>query len=173
MPSSCRRLLPSANSGTRRVNWQIAEPQGGDGLANRARKTRALGYGCAADHLPKRLEELTGELFRGRVDQPAAELRQLAADLCIDFVSEDRGVSAISGQLDRRSALGKAGGTTGAFAGDAVAVRRVEIGQRNLAAEGRLHRADLEHDRCGHLVRRSLLQRLAAGNALPEDFRVV
>ena len=58
----------------------------------------------------------------------------------------------------------KAGDAAVSLAQDAVGIRRIEIGQRHLAAEGRLHRADLEHHGRGHLVGFGHFKGLTAGN---------
>jgi hypothetical protein len=65
-----------------------------------------------------------------------AELRQLAADLRIDLVMQDRFILAGSFESDRGSPLGKARDAARTFAGNPVSVRRIEIAQRNGAAEG-------------------------------------
>jgi hypothetical protein len=103
----CRRLLPSANSGIRRVNWQTAETQGGTGLANRAHKTRALGYGCTADRLAERLEELPGELLAVESISRLPSCASLPPICRVDFVSEDRDVSASAVSLTVAPPLAK------------------------------------------------------------------
>ena len=76
-------------------------------------------------------EELVGELLGGRIDQPRAELRELAADLRVDRVGRAR-VRAVGGEMHVRAALGEAGDAALAFAGDRVAFRRVDVGERHL-----------------------------------------
>src|SRR5262245_19188439 len=93
-----------------------------------------------AGPLAEAREELSCELARGRVDQPAAELRDLAADVRLDRVGEDRGVGAIRAECDVGAALGETGNAALALAADRVGVRRVEIGQLDGSLEARLHR---------------------------------
>jgi hypothetical protein len=89
-------------------------------------------------------KELAGEFLRGGIDQPLAELRELAADLRVDLVMQDRDLRTFGFQTHRRAALGKSCDAAGSLARDAIAVRRIEVGQRDLAAERRLDRADLD-----------------------------
>src|SRR3984957_6726064 len=126
-----------------------------------------------SDYLPERGKELASEFLRGGIDQPLAKLRQLATDLRIDFIMEDRDLSTFGFETYGRAPLGKAGHATGALARDAVAIGRIEIGQRYLAAECRLHRSDPEDDGRGHLGRRGHFQTLASRNALLEHGGIV
>ena len=76
-------------------------------------------------------------------------------------------------EAHRRATFCEAGDAAGALARDTISVRRVEIGQRHLAAEGRLHRPDLEHDGRSHFSRRGHFEGLTAGNALLQYLGIV
>src|SRR3546814_4170671 len=78
---------------------------------------------------------------RGPGDGARADLGELAAHRRLDVVTQQGGV-AVRLQRHDRSALGEAGRSTGPFAGDAIAVRRVDVAQRDLAREARVHRPD-------------------------------
>src|SRR5665213_3834634 len=84
--------------------------------------------------LGKVCEKLVGQFLGRTVDQPLAELGELAADLGLDIVGQQR-AAVLVGQRHRGAALGEAGDTALALARDLVAVGRVEIAQRNLALE--------------------------------------
>ena len=103
-------------------------------------------------------EELVGELLRRRIDQPRAELRELAADLRVDGVGQER-VRAVLGEMHVGAALGEAGDAALAFAGDRVALGRIDVGERHRAVEGRLDRADLGRDARGKAFRRAAFER--------------
>src|ERR1700760_4222421 len=81
-------------------------------------------------------KELVGQFLRRAVDQPLAELGQLAADLRLDIVAQKR-AAVLVGQRHRGAALGQAGNPALALARDLVAVGRVEIAERHLALEAR------------------------------------
>src|ERR1700720_1890449 len=117
-------------------------------------------------------EELVGELLGGAVDEALAELGELAADLGLDVVGQER-AAILVGERDRRAALGETGNAAVAFARDAIAVGRVEIGEANFAFEARLHRADLVGRDRLELGVGKLLQRLTPGDARLERVRVV
>jgi hypothetical protein len=116
-----------------------------------------------SDHLPERRKKLACEFFCRRVDQALAELRQFAADLRIDIIMQDRDLRAFGFETDGRAALGKPGHAAGTFAGNPIAVRRVQIGLCHLAAEGRFDRSDLEDHGGGHFGRRGHFKTLTSG----------
>src|ERR1700751_2644050 len=87
-------------------------------------------------------EELVGQFLGRAVDQALAELGQLAADLRLDVIAEQR-AAILVGEPHGGAALGKAGHAALAFARDLVAVGRVEIAQSDLALEARRDRTDL------------------------------
>ena len=126
----------------------------------------------AADLLGEGGEELVGHLLGGGVDQAGADLGELAADLGLGGVGEQRH-AVVVGERHIGAALGEAGGAALALAADGVAVGRVEVGQRDVALEGRRDRADLGLDGRRHLGVGDLLQRLAAGDAGLEHDRIV
>jgi hypothetical protein len=90
-----------------------------------------LGAG-GADRGSKFLEKIVGKLLCGAVDQALTKLRELAADLRLDRVDE-QGAAVLRFELDGRAAGGEARDAAVALAADLVAVRRIEIGQRDLA----------------------------------------
>src|SRR5260370_8371279 len=110
----------------------------GIGDLRRRRTHRALG----AHHADKAAEKLVGHLARRGVDEPRADLRQLAPDLTLGAVAQYR-LAALLLEFDGGAALGKAGDPAGALAGDRVARRRIEVGERDLARKASLHRPDL------------------------------
>src|SRR5262249_60942027 len=82
-------------------------------------------------------------LWGGGVEGGLAELSELAADLRLDVVGEQRAAIPV-GQRHLGIALGEAGDTPLALAGDAVAVGRVEVEEPHLSLPPRLDRTDLE-----------------------------
>jgi hypothetical protein len=117
---------------------------------------------------------LISQLARGALDEARADLRQLAADRGVHLVVEDgAGAGLVRPQLDLGAALGEAGDAALALAADLVAVGRVEVGERHLAAEVRADRAHPGLDLGGHLGVREFLDLLAAGDALLEDIGIV
>src|SRR5579883_2267190 len=89
------------------------------------------------------LEEIVGSLLRGAADQALAELRQLTADLRLDVIAQQR-AAILVGQRHFGAPLGKAGNTSLAFTGDAIAARRVEVGKPHLALPARLDGPDFD-----------------------------
>ena len=79
-------------------------------------------------------EEIVGHFLGRAVDQPLAELGELAADLRLDIIGQQR-AAILVGQSDTRAALGEAGDAAVALAGNLVAVGRIEIGELDLAFE--------------------------------------
>src|SRR5262249_38086432 len=133
-PAALKRVSCAARAGSRR------QKRGG-------RRAGSTGCGARArvHRLDEFVEEIVGHLARGAVDQPGADLRQFPADLSLDAVAQHR-VAAVLVERDFGATLGKAGDAALALAGDRVAVGRVEIGQRDLAGEGRRYRPDLGAD---------------------------
>ena len=73
--------------------WQRLDEErgvGGSRAGDRVRVGRALGAATPAHLLVEGRKELAGELLRGRGDQPAAELGDLAADIGLRRIVEDR-----------------------------------------------------------------------------------
>ncbi len=99
------------------------------------RSFRAIAILCL-DLFGETLEEKPGHLFCCGVDQSAAELRQLAADIGVHRVVQD-GFIAILFKPDDRASLGEAGDAALTFARDPIAVRRIEVRQRDCALEFR------------------------------------
>src|SRR5882724_894786 len=117
-------------------------------------------------------EEIVRHLARHPVDQPRADLRELAADLGLHFIMQYRR-PAILGEVDLGTALGEAGDPTAALAADLIALRRVEVRQCHLATKGGFHRSDRGDDLAVELGVGHLFERLAAGDRLLENFRIV
>src|SRR3954468_8765844 len=86
-------------------------------------------------------EELVGVFLRDPVDEAAAELGELAADLGLDVVGH-AGAGLGVGKMHLGAALGEARDAALPLAGDGVAVRWVDVREGDLALEGRLHGPD-------------------------------
>src|SRR5690606_1340340 len=129
--------------------------------------------GSRLAHDPREVaEELLGQLARGAVNEPRADLGQLAADLGLDLVGQAR-AGAVLDELDLGPALGEAGGAALALARDGVAVRRIQIAQLDRAVEGGVDRTDLGPNPGRELRVGDLLDRLAAGYRLLQDLGIV
>ena len=70
-------------------------------------------------------------------------------------------------------AFAKTGRSTLAFKADGVAVRRVDIRERDLAGELGRHRPDFQRHADGKSIRPMGLDLIAAGDALLEHLRIV
>ena len=81
-------------------------------------------------------EELVGHLARGSGDEARSDLGELAADLGVGIVGQDR-FAAVLGEAHVGAALGEAGHAALAFALDAVAGGRVDVLELHHALEGR------------------------------------
>src|SRR5262249_14260280 len=139
-----------------------------------SRRWSGAGCGAARDDLRELAEELVGHLLGGAFDQARADLRELAADGGGGGVGENGvGTGLVRLQAHVGAALREAGDAALALAGDLVAVGRIEIGERDLAGEAGLDRADPGRDLGGHLRVRELLDLLAAGDGLLQDLRIV
>src|SRR4051794_31898089 len=98
-------------------------------------------------------EKFVGKFLGRTVDQTLPELGELAADLRLHIVSQ-QSAAVLFGQRHRRATLGEAGDTALAFARNLIAIRRIEIAQRNPALEAGRHRSDLHlGDRTKSVVR--------------------
>lgn len=69
--------------------------------------------------------------------------------------------------------LAEAGGAAAAFAGDGIAVGRIDIAQGHLTGELRLDRPHLGDDLRRQFGVGMLLDLLTSGDALFQDFRIV
>src|ERR1700693_6174343 len=87
-------------------------------------------------------EKLVGQFLGGAVDQALTELGELAADLRLDVIGQER-AAVLFRQRHRGATLGEAGDAALAFARYPVAVGRIEIAQRHAPLEAGRHRADL------------------------------
>src|SRR5262245_35815063 len=117
-------------------------------------------------------EEIVGCLLGRTVDQALPELGELAADLRLHVIGKER-AAVLVGERHFGAALGEARDTTLAFAGDAVAVGRIEIGEPHLALPARLDRTDLDGGDGLELVVGNLVELLAARDAALEHLGVV
>src|SRR5262249_13726374 len=117
-------------------------------------------------------EEIVGGLLGRAVDQALAELGKLAADLRLHVVGEQRAAVLVR-ERHLGAALGKTGNAALALAGNAVAVRRVEVGKPHLAFPTRLDRPDLDGGDRLELMLGDLLELLAAGDAALEYLGIV
>ena len=118
------------------------------------------------------LEEGRRHRLRCRVDHAAAQLRQLAADLRLDLIGQDR-LIAVLAQAHDGAAARITGAASLALAGDAVAVRRVNVRQGYRAGELCGNRSHLQDRECGHLRVGPLDELLATGNAGAQHVRIV
>src|SRR5216684_1898566 len=84
-------------------------------------------------------KKFVGQFLGCTVDQPLPELGELATDLRLDIVGQQR-TAVLVGQPHGRAALGEAGDTALTFARYLVAVGRIEIAQRHAPLEPGRHR---------------------------------
>src|SRR5260370_28756791 len=78
---------------------QLAQPAFRGSIGFRGR------LGLPAHNLSKRSEKLTRQFLRRSIDQPLAKLRQLAADLGVDLIMQDRDLRAFVFQPNGGAAL--------------------------------------------------------------------
>src|SRR5262249_24857036 len=157
-----RRGLEQVNSGPAAPGWsrviaRLRRPRTSSRLRH---SLRELG------------EEVVGGLLGRTVDQALAELGELAAYLRLD-VGRQAPAAVLVGERSLGAAFGKARCPTLPFTGNAVAVRRIEIGQPHLAFPARLDRPDLDGGDGLKLVVGNLVELLAAGNAALEHLGIV
>src|SRR5688572_21514416 len=88
----------------------------------------------ACDLLVEGGEEVVGKLACRRVDEPRADLRELAAYAGLDLVGKARCI-AFGSELHLRAALAEAGNAALSLERDRVGLRRLQIGKRELALE--------------------------------------
>src|SRR5262245_36143844 len=117
-------------------------------------------------------EEIIGGLLRRAVDEALPELGELAADLRLHVIGEKR-TAVLLGERHLGAAFGKAGNAPFPLAGNAIAVRRIEVGEANLALPARLDRSDFDGGDGLEFVIGDLFELLAAGDAAFEDLGVV
>ena len=89
-------------------------------------------------------EEVVGGLLGGAVDQALAELGELAADLRLDVIGQQRAAVLVGRATTVAPPLAKPATPPSPSPGDPVAVGRIEVGEPHLALPARLHRADLD-----------------------------
>src|SRR5436190_6499633 len=117
-------------------------------------------------------EEVVGGLLRRAVDQALAELGELAADLRLHVIGEQRAAVFVAERY-LGAAFGEASDAAFPFARDAIAVGRIEIGETDLALPARLDRPDFDRGDGLKLVPGNSVELLAARNAALEHLRVV
>src|SRR3981189_762669 len=117
-------------------------------------------------------KKLIGQFLGRTVDQPLPELGELAADLRLDIIGQQR-TAILVGQSYRRATLGEPGDAALALARYLVAIGRIEITERDPALEAGRHRSDLHFGHRAETVVLGFLQFLAAGDTGLEHFRIV
>src|SRR5712675_2192290 len=109
-------------------------------------------------------EEIIRHFLGGARDEPLAELGELAADLGLDIVGEQR--AAVLGlQRDDGAAFGEARDAALALAGNLVAVGRIEVGEMHLTFPLRLDGPDLGDRNRLEFGVGGLVELLATGDA--------
>src|SRR5262249_46864882 len=88
-------------------------------------------------------EEIIGGLLRRAVDKTLPELRELAADLRLYVIGQERAAVPL-GERHFGAAFGKAGDAPFAFAGNAIAVGWIEGGATDVALPPSLDRPDFD-----------------------------
>src|SRR5690606_10628813 len=121
----------------------------------------------------ERGKELPRQLPRRRIDEATAELRNLAPNVSLCRISQERHVRAFSDKLHVCPALGEACDATLALALDGIRVRWIEILQFNLAIELCLDRPNLERDSGRQLVVGHLLKTVASRNTSFQNLGIV
>ena len=128
---------------------------------------------AAAHGLGEVGEELVRHLLGDAIDEPPAELGQLAADLGLHVVIQLGRAAVGVFELHHGAALGETRHAALALADDPVAVRRIDIGERDFSLEGGAHRPDLDLGGGGEPVVARRLEALASGNAGAQHVRIV
>src|SRR6516225_999694 len=117
-------------------------------------------------------EEIVRCFLCRTVDQALSELRQLAADLCLDVIGKKRATVLVR-ERDRCAAFCESRDASLPFAGNAVAVRRIEIGKPDFSLPACLDWTNLHGRNSLELVVRDPVELLAARNAALEHFGIV
>ena len=162
--SGCLRLdLPGCSRENRGVHWLVLCDAGVRGRLRLRR--RELGR--------QLLEEVSGVLLRGRVDEARAELGELAADLGVDLIGEDRRVLAVLSELHVGLALGESGDAALPLALDGIAFGRDRVHDLHVGIERRLDGPHLGLNLGDHLMIALLFEALTALDAVLQDLGVV
>src|SRR6516225_12006714 len=117
-------------------------------------------------------EEIVGGFLRRAVDKTLPELGELAADLRLYVIGQER-AAIVVGERYLGAAFGKAGNAPFAFAGNAIAVGWIEVGETDLALPARLDRSHFDRGDGLEFVVGNLVELLAAGDAALEHFGVI
>src|SRR6266487_5475643 len=117
-------------------------------------------------------EEVVGGLLRRAVDQTLPELGELATDLRLHVVGEERAAVLVA-ERHLGAALREPSRATLPFAGNAIAVRRIEVGETDLALPARLHGPDLDRGDGLEFAVGNFLELLAARDAALEHLGIV
>src|SRR5262249_50378763 len=97
---------------------------------------------------------------------------ELAADLRLHVIGEKR-AAILLGERDLGAAFGKAGNAPFAFAGNAIAVGWIEVGETDLALPARLDRPHFDRGDGLEFAVGNLVELLAAGNAALEHLGII
>src|SRR5262245_1814769 len=117
-------------------------------------------------------EEIIGGLLRRTVDEALPKLGELAADLRLDVIGEKR-AAVLVGERHLGAAFGKAGHPALPFAGNAIATRRIEVGEADLALPACLDRSHFDGGDGLEFVIRDLVELLAAGDTALEHLGII
>ena len=129
--------------------------------------------GAGARRVENRAKKSSADLGRRTIDQPRADLRELAADLRFHDVGEQR-VPALGGrQRDLGLAVGKSRGAALPREMQRVAGGRRRVGHAHRPGEFRRDRADLGGKRRAPFVVADALERFASGNGCLQYRRIV
>ena len=117
-------------------------------------------------------EEIIGGLLRRAVDKTLPELSELAADLRLHVISEKR-AAILVGERDLGAAFGKAGNAALAFAGNAIAVGWIKVGETHLTLPARLDRSHFDRGDGLEFAVGNPVELLAAGDAALEHLGII
>jgi len=139
---------------------------------NAAGAAVAISASTSARALPRSGQRIVRELGGRRVDEPVADLGELAADLSLHRVGE-RGLSAIGGrQRNAGRAIGKSRRSTLPLELERVTRRRRDVGKVELAGKARRDGSHLRGDSGSVRVLARPLESLAAGDARFQHLRI-
>ena len=118
------------------------------------------------------LEEIVGHLLVRGVDNSRAQLREFTLECSIDRAGQHSPVPSLM-QCYLGAAVHETGWSSLAFAGNVILVGLIYLGERELAIEGRLDRAEFRRHSSRHTKFVDPLQAVAASKAMLQDLRVV
>src|SRR3954451_6016908 len=129
-------------------------------------------YSARCDGDGELREKVIGRLSCRTVDKTLPELRQLAPNLSLHIIGQERAPIFVA-QRHLGAALRETGHASLPFPGNAIAVRRIQIRESHLSFPPRFDRSDLHGGDGLELVFRNLVELLAAWDATLEHFGVV